>query len=63
MDVLMLLVWLALLGLLAWALTTYLPMSPGMARLIQIAAIIIGILIVLQAFGVLPSLGRVPRLR
>jgi hypothetical protein len=63
MDIIMLLVLLALIGLLAWALSTYVPMPAGMARLIQIAAIVIGVLILLQALGLLPSLGRVPTLR
>lgn len=63
MEILTLLIILALLGLVAWALTTYVPMAPGMARLIQVAAIVIGVLIVLQALGLLPTLGTVPRLR
>jgi hypothetical protein len=63
MEILVLLVWLALIGFAAWALTTLIPMDATIARGIQIVALIICVLIVLQAFGLLTSLGTVPRLR
>jgi hypothetical protein len=58
-----LLVFIALLGLGVWALVTYVPMSQGFARLIQIVAIIVAVVVVLGAFGLLPSDVTVPRLR
>jgi hypothetical protein len=63
MDILVLLVWLALIGFAAWALTNFIPMDGRIAAGIQILAFIICVLIVLQAFGLLHSLGTVPRLR
>jgi hypothetical protein len=58
-----LLLFLALLGLGVWALTTYIPMSQGISRLIQIVAVVAAVWIVLGAFGLLPSDVPVPRLR
>jgi hypothetical protein len=58
-----LLIFIALLGLGVWALTTYIPMPPGFARVIQIIAIVVVVLVVLSAFGLLPSDIAVPRLR
>ena len=46
-----LIILLALAGLLVWALTTFIPMSPNFARLIQVVAIVLAVLYVLQAFG------------
>lgn len=42
---------LALVGLLAWALTTYIPMPDGVKRLIIIVAIAVCVLWVLSLFG------------
>ena len=58
-----LLIFLALLGLIAWALTRYIPMSSGIARLIQIVAVVVGVWVVLGAFGLLPHDVPVPRIR
>jgi acid phosphatase family membrane protein YuiD len=45
------LVVLALIGLLVWALTTYIPMGTGFKNLIYIVAIIFAVIYVLRAFG------------
>ena len=58
-----LLIFLALLGLVTWALTAYIPMSSGIARLIQVVAVVVGAYVVLSAFGLLPHDVPVPRLR
>jgi len=49
-----LLIFLAGVGLVAWALTTYIPMSDGIKRLIQIVAIVVCVWILLNAFGLVP---------
>lgn len=51
------------IGLVAWALTTYIPMSSGAARVIQIIAIVVIVAIALGEFGLLPRDVAVPRLR
>lgn len=65
MGILELLLVLALIGFAAWAAVRFIPMPAGMAKLIYGAAVFIGILIVLGAFGILGNLdlGNVPRLR
>lgn len=52
-----LIILLALVGLLVWALTNFLPMDPKFAMLIRVVAIVLAVLYVLQAFGlfVLPT--------
>ena len=49
-------IYLALIGVVAWALTTYVPMTPGIAKLIKIMAIVIAVLLCLAAFGLLGDL-------
>lgn len=65
MGIIELFLLLALIGFAAWAVVRFIPMPAGMARLIYGAAVFIGILLVLSAFGLLGriSLGNVPRLR
>ena len=62
MGVFELMITLALLGLGAWALITYIPMSDGIKRVITIVAIIVSVVIALSAFGLLPHDVAVPRL-
>ncbi len=54
MGVIELFVICALIGVAAWALTTYLPMTPGVAKAIQIGAVVIVVWIILSAMGILP---------
>ena len=52
-----LLLMLALLGVIAWALVTYVPMPQGIKTLIIVVTIVCAFLYVLSAFGVgLPNL-------
>lgn len=46
-----LLVYIALIGLIAWALVTYVPMPPPVKTVIVVVAVIACILIAFQAFG------------
>lgn len=56
-----LIVILALLGLLYWAVTTLIPMPTQIQRVILVVVVVIAVLLVLQAFGLLPA--GVPHLR
>jgi hypothetical protein len=56
-----LLIFLALIGLVTWAIVSFIPMSQGFARLIQIAAVIVGVYIVLGAFGLIPHDVAIPK--
>jgi len=56
MSLIMLLVIIALIGLAAWALTTYVPMSPGFKKFIYGAAIVFVALFVLGEIGWLSQL-------
>lgn len=61
MSVITLLVALALLGVVAWALVTYVSMPAAIKNLIVIVAVVVGVLYVLNAFGIgLPNLPTVP---
>lgn len=65
MSLLGLLLILVVIGVVTWALTTYVPMSGGIARLIQIVAIVVAIVYVLSAFGVFHAVSgvQVPQVR
>lgn len=56
MSLLGLLLVLVLLGVLAWALTAYIPMPPPIRGLVIVACTLVAILLVLSAFGVVPGL-------
>jgi hypothetical protein len=60
-----LLLMLAVLGVAAWALVTFVPMPQGIKTLIIIVAVLGGILFALRAFGIgFPSLDmRVPAIK
>lgn len=47
---------LAAVGLIVWLVTTYLPMSPPVKKMIVVVAVIVLILWLLQLFGVFDSL-------
>lgn len=59
MPILHLIVILALIGFLMWAVNRYVPMSPGMKNLLNIAVIVAVIIWLLQLFGVLGGLSDV----
>lgn len=52
MSVITVLFVLALLGVLTWAITNYIPMPSAIKNLIIVVAVIVGILYVMQIFGV-----------
>ena len=60
-----LIIYIALLGLITWAVITYVPMPPPFKTAITIVAVILLILIILSAFGLLDSVRdvSVPRIR
>jgi len=65
-SVVFLLVILAVVGLVAYLLTTFIPMPPPIVKLIWVVAVIACLLIVCNAFGVFDGGGRslaVPRVR
>jgi hypothetical protein len=51
---------LALLGVITWAVITYIPMPKGFKNLIVIVAVVVAVVYVLNAFGVI---GRLPDMR
>jgi hypothetical protein len=56
---------LALVGLMMWAINTYLPMQPTIKNILNIVVVIVVVLWLLNVFGVLGALGgagNVPRL-
>ena len=55
-----LIVSIALIGLLVWAITTLIPMPANFSRAINVIALVIVVLLVLQAFGLVHG---VPRIR
>jgi hypothetical protein len=64
MPVLLLLLWFAIIGLVAWLLIKFIPMPQAIQTLIVIAAAVACVLILLQAMGVGLSSGpTVPKVR
>ena len=65
MSIVALFLLLALIGLFVWLLTAFIPMPQQFKTLLIVVAIIIALLIVLQAFGLLSGIGSVavPRVR
>lgn len=59
MSLIYLIIVLALVGLLVWAITNYVPMDSGIKKLIVIVAIVACVLYVLQVFGVLGAIDTV----
>jgi len=62
MGVFELLFVIALIGVVAYALQRWVPMSDGMKQLISIVAIVVAVVFVLAAFGLMPHNVPVPRL-
>lgn len=55
MDLIQLIVLIAVIGLLVWAVTTVVPMPAQFQKIILVVAIVVVAFIVLQAFGLLPQ--------
>ncbi len=63
MSIIYLMLVLAVIGVVAWALVTYIPMPSGMKTLIVVVAVVCGVLYALNMFGIgLPN-PAVPKLR
>jgi hypothetical protein len=56
MPLITLIVTLAVVGLILWAINTYLPMDGKIKKILNVVVVIIVILWLLQVFGLLPSL-------
>jgi len=57
MSLITLIVTLVVVGVIMWLINAYIPMEPGIKKLLNIAVIIILVLWLLTAFGLLGSLG------
>lgn len=55
MTLLSLIITIALVGVLLWAINTYLPMEAGIKKLLNIVVIIVLVLWLLNVFGVLAA--------
>lgn len=53
MPIISLLIVLVVIGVVIWAVTTFIPMDPNIAMMIRVVGIIIALLYVLNAFGIL----------
>jgi len=54
---------LAVIGVVLWAVTTYIPMNPSIKKILVIAVVVVVVLWLASVFGLLPSNAniRVPR--
>lgn len=59
MSLLGLLLVLIVIGVAVWAITTYIPMDPGIKNLIRIVAVVVAVIYVLNAFGVFHAMSGV----
>lgn len=57
MSLVMLLITVAVMGMLVWALTSIVPMPAPFKNAIIVIAVVVLVLYVLQSFGLLPNLG------
>lgn len=64
MSVISLLVVLIVIGVIIWAVTTFIPMDANIKMLIRVVGVIIALLYILNAFGVIGSMSgmRVPKI-
>jgi len=58
MDLIMLVLVVALVGFLIWAITTYIPMPPHWATVIHVVSLIILLLFLLSKFVAIPNVLR-----
>jgi hypothetical protein len=63
MSILVLFVEVGLIWLCCWAVKTLFPIEPQGQKVITVVAVVVSILLVLSAFGLLPAVPTVPRLR
>jgi hypothetical protein len=58
MGLLELIILIALLGLVVWAVTNFIPMPPQFRTMIIVIAVVVVVLFVLQQFGLVPNLNK-----
>lgn len=63
MSLIVLMLVLAVLGVITWAIVTFIPMPQGIKTLIVIVAVVAGVLYALNAFGVGLQSFQVPRIK
>lgn len=64
MSILGLLVLIIIVDLVLWLANTYIPMAQPVRTILNVVVVLVLVLVILQAFGVLPFFDRpVPRLR
>ena len=63
MPIIVLIIWLGLIGLITWAVITYIPMPPAIKTLIIAVVVIAVVLWILQMVGVGLGGPALPRLR
>lgn len=63
MSLVSLILVLVLIGVLIWAVTTLIPMDPGIKMLIRIVGAVVAVFYVLHAFGIMGLDVQVPKLR
>ena len=61
MPIISLIITLAVIGVLLWLVNTYIPMAPPIKNILNVVVIICVVLWLLNVFGVLGSIGTVPR--
>lgn len=64
MSIIALIVWLVVIGVVAWLITTYIPMPQPFKTILMIVLVVVALLLVLSAFGLIGGLSTdVPRVR
>ena len=56
MSLLQLVITLIVLGVLLWAINTYIPMNATIKKILNVVIIIVAVLFILSAFGILGSM-------
>ncbi len=59
MSIISLLVALIVIGVVIWAVTTFIPMDGNIKMIIRVVGVVIALLIVLNAFGIIGSLSSI----
>jgi len=55
MSLISIIIFLALVDLLLWAINTYLPMQPSIKKILNVVVIVVVVLWLLSVFGILPN--------
>jgi hypothetical protein len=63
MSIVSLILALAVIGVLLWAVNTYVPMAPAIKQILNVVVVIVVVLWLVNVFGLVHFGGRVPTLR